>query len=110
MCGNRQLWWTITSMSVCLSVCLSVFVCLCLSVSVCVCLSVCLSVSLCICLCLFVCLCLSVCVCVCSIKLHCRWMSGVDFIDQMIQYYPVVRKTRKWSKKLVFYLLELCVH
>jgi hypothetical protein len=39
-----------------------------------------------------------------------KYMSGVDHIDQMISYYPVVRKTRKWHKKLFFYFVEVCIH
>ena len=52
----------VVRMSVCVSVCLSVYVCLCLSVCVSVCLSVCLSVYVglsvyvCLCVCLSVCL------------------------------------------------------
>ena len=37
-------------------------------------------------------------------------MSGVDHVDQMISYYPCTRKTLKWTKKVFFYLMELCVH
>jgi hypothetical protein len=39
-----------------------------------------------------------------------KYMNGVDRIDQMIQYYPTVRKTIKWTKKRVLYFLELSVH
>ena len=77
------------SLSVCLSVCvclsvsdcLYVFLSVCLCLSVCVCLSVCLSVSvsdclyvcLSVCLCLFVCLCLSVCMCACMCVRRRSW-------------------------------------
>ena len=37
-------------------------------------------------------------------------MNGVDRIDQQIQYYPFVRKTVKWSKKFVIYLLQVSMH
>ena len=40
---------------------------------------------------------------------HCRYMNGVDRIDQMISYYPFVRKTRKWSKKVFWWLVELAM-
>jgi hypothetical protein len=39
-----------------------------------------------------------------------KFMSGVDRIDQMISYYPTVRKTLKWFKKLFWWLVELCIH
>jgi hypothetical protein len=37
-------------------------------------------------------------------------MNGVDRIDQMLSYYPTVRKKIKWTKKLVLYMLELSLH
>ena len=36
--------------------------------------------------------------------------AGVDRIDQMISYYPTVRKSCKWVKKLFFWFLELAIH
>lgn len=36
-----------------------------------------------------------------------KYMHGVDTADQHLAYYPFLRKTVKWSKKLFFYLL-LC--
>lgn len=38
---------------------------------------------------------------------HC--MNGVDRSDQLSVSYPFVRKTRKWWRKLFFYLLEVSV-
>ena len=32
-----------------------------------------------------------------------RFMSGVDRVDQMLSYYPSVRKTVKWTKKILKY-------
>jgi hypothetical protein len=37
-------------------------------------------------------------------------MNGVDRVDQMLAYYPTVRKTTKWTKKLFFYMIELSIH
>jgi hypothetical protein len=39
-----------------------------------------------------------------------QFMNGVDLMDQKISYYPCVRRTLKWVKKLFFYLLELSLH
>ena len=37
-------------------------------------------------------------------------MFGVDLLDQMLSYYPVVSRTLKWHKKLFFYLLQMCLN
>ncbi|XP_064635785.1 piggyBac transposable element-derived protein 4-like [Lineus longissimus] len=37
-------------------------------------------------------------------------MNGVDCVDQMLSYYPTVRKTIKWTKKLSLYMVELSIH
>ena len=42
-----------------------------------------------------------------SVAEYSRFMSGVDLADQMFQYYSFGRKSRKWTKKLFFYALEL---
>uniref|UniRef100_A0A673MY08 PiggyBac transposable element-derived protein 4-like n=1 Tax=Sinocyclocheilus rhinocerous TaxID=307959 RepID=A0A673MY08_9TELE len=34
-------------------------------------------------------------------------MNGVDKLDQNIKYYPFVRKSHKWTKKFVTYLLQI---
>ena len=36
-------------------------------------------------------------------------MRSVDLCDQLLNYYALSRKTRKWWKKLFFRLLELCI-
>ena len=33
-------------------------------------------------------------------------MNGIDRADQYLSYYSVLRKTAKWSKKVVLYLLN----
>jgi hypothetical protein len=35
-----------------------------------------------------------------------KFMKGVDRADQLLSYYSVLKKTVKWSKKMVFYLLK----
>ena len=35
-------------------------------------------------------------------------MHGVDTADQYLAYYPFIRKTVKWPKKVFFYLLQCC--
>ena len=39
-----------------------------------------------------------------------KYMGGVDKIGQMLSYYPTVRRTIKWPKKLFFWLVELVIH
>jgi len=36
-------------------------------------------------------------------------MHGVDIADQYLSYYPFIRKTVKWPKKVFFYLLQCCL-
>jgi len=36
-------------------------------------------------------------------------MHGVDTADQYLAYYPFIRKTVKWHKKVFFYLLQCCL-
>ena len=36
-----------------------------------------------------------------------RHMGGVDLFDQFVQYYSFARKTRRWTHKLLMYLLQL---
>ena len=38
-----------------------------------------------------------------------RHMGGVDLFDQLVQYYPFTRRTRRWTHKLVKYLLRLAI-
>jgi len=35
-----------------------------------------------------------------------KFMKGIDRADQYLSYYTVTRKTVKWSKKVVLYLLN----
>ena len=37
-----------------------------------------------------------------------KFIKGVDWADQYLSYYSVLKKTVKWSKKVVLYLLN-CV-
>ena len=46
----------------------------------------------------------------CAIDDYNQNMSGVDQMDQMLAYYQCTRKSMKWTKKLFFYLTEICVH
>ena len=48
---------------VCVCLCVCVYVCVCLCVCVCVC--VCVYVCVCVCMCMYVCVCVCVCLCVC---------------------------------------------
>ena len=34
---------------------------------------------------------------------------GVDTADQYLAYYPFIRKTVKWPKKVFFFLLQCCL-
>jgi len=36
-------------------------------------------------------------------------MHGVDAADQYVAYYPFIRKTVTWPKKVFFYLLQCCL-
>jgi len=36
-------------------------------------------------------------------------LHGVDTVDQYLAYYPFIRKTVKWPKKIFFYLLQCCL-
>ncbi|PSN49971.1 PiggyBac transposable element-derived protein 4 [Blattella germanica] len=38
-----------------------------------------------------------------------KHMKGVDRADQMLHYYPCSRKTVKWTKKLVFFMLQMAM-
>jgi len=38
-----------------------------------------------------------------------KFMGGVDIGDQFQAYYNMGRRTRKWWRRVVFYLLEVCV-
>jgi hypothetical protein len=36
-------------------------------------------------------------------------MHGVNRADQYLAYYPFIRKTVKWPKKVFFYLSTFCI-
>ena len=38
-----------------------------------------------------------------------QYMQGVDLFDQKIGYYNICRRTVKWSKKMLFYQIQLCI-
>jgi len=42
----------------------------------------------------------------CAIVQYSKFMKGIDRADQYLSYYSVLRKTVKWSKKVVLYLLN----
>ena len=37
-------------------------------------------------------------------------MGGVDFSDHMIKFYNLGRRSRRWYRRVLFHLLELCIH
>ena len=37
-------------------------------------------------------------------------MGGVDFCDHMIKFYNIGRRSRKWYRRVLFHILELCIH
>ena len=44
-----------------------------------------------------------------AIKEYTKYMQGVDRFDQLVKYYSFLRKTMKWTKKMVLYLLQLAL-
>jgi len=42
----------------------------------------------------------------CAVVQYNKFMKGIDRADQCQSYYSVLRKTVKWSKKVVLYLLK----
>ena len=38
---------------------------------------------------------------------YCGWMGGVDLSDQLLNYYSFLRKSSKWSQKLLIHLFNL---
>ena len=44
--------------------------------------------------------------CVCDYN---EYMNGVDKLDQNLSYYPVIRKTKKWTKKFTMYLFQIAL-
>ena len=43
------------------------------------------------------------------IRHYTAYMGGVDLFDQMVNYYSFARRTVRWSKKVVMYLLQLAI-
>ena len=39
-----------------------------------------------------------------------RHMGGVDFADRIIKYYNCAQRSRRWNRRIIFYLLELAIH
>eukprot|EP00795_Rhopilema_esculentum_P005496 gene5496-683_t len=37
-------------------------------------------------------------------------MGGVDFCDHVIKFYNIGRRSRKWYRRVLFHILELCIH
>jgi len=64
-CAGGPVWGTTWTVFVSLSVCVCVYVCMCVSVRVCACVFVCVCVCVCVCACARVCVCTCVCVRVC---------------------------------------------
>ena len=44
------------------------------------------------------------------VALYNESMSGVDKLDQCIQYYPFTRKSVKWTKKFTFYIIQIAMY
>lgn len=39
-----------------------------------------------------------------------KFMGGIDLRDQLMSYYPVIRKTLRWYKKVAIHILHLYLH
>ena len=39
-----------------------------------------------------------------------KYMGGVDHFDQMIKYYEFIQKSQKWTRKMIFYLIQMAIH
>ena len=39
-----------------------------------------------------------------------KYMGGVDHFDQMVKYYQFITKSQKWTRKVIFYLLQMAMH
>lgn len=44
------------------------------------------------------------------VSMYNQSMGGVDHFDQMMSYYPIERKTLKWTKKMGIHILHLCIY
>ena len=47
--------------------------------------------------------------CPVAVRDYSKFMGGVDLADQLYSYYCFGKKSRKWTKKIFFYVLELMV-
>ena len=43
------------------------------------------------------------------IRQYTAHMGGVDLFDQMVNYYSFARRTQRWTKKVIMYLLQLAI-
>ena len=43
------------------------------------------------------------------INLYSRHMGDVNLFEQMLSYYPVPRKSVKWTTKFIYYMLQMCL-
>lgn len=44
------------------------------------------------------------------VKDYNKYMGGVDLMDQMTKYYGISRRSKKWTTKLCFHLLNIAFH
>ena len=44
-----------------------------------------------------------------AVYYYCSRMGGVDFSDQLLNYFSFLRKSTKWSRKLLIHLLNLVI-
>ena len=42
-----------------------------------------------------------------AIREYTKYMQGVDRLDQLMKYYSFLRKTRRWTKKILFYFFQI---
>jgi len=48
--------------------------------------------------------------CPLNIQTYTKYARGVDYFDQMISYYEIKHKSRKWYTRLVLHFLQLAAH
>ena len=44
-----------------------------------------------------------------AVYYYCQKMGGVDLSDQLLNYYTFLRKSIKWSRKLIIHLFNMCI-
>ena len=44
-----------------------------------------------------------------AVYYYCKKMGGVDLNDQLLNYYSFLRKSIKWSRKLLIHLFNMCI-